>query len=297
MRDIIKYMGFCTGVYVLLMAIGLFITRRKIRNIYYTTALLLFLLPFGALLFYYGTSGSWIHADTIMAILQSNVMESQSYLKDNLTATSLISLLVILALLTTFTFSIRTLPTRSLCSLRNKKSIALCTCFLLTTVFLVVHCKKNVLTDIFKDSAQYMQKYNEFAKNKATRKAHLKKFALTTNPTEKGVYVLVIGESQNRLHMNAYGYERNTTPWLTAQKENKNFLLFDHAFSCHTHTVPVLTYALTAKNQYNNQLLENAVSIIEMAQSAGYKTVWLSNQVRYGAWDTPTSVIASEADQ
>lgn len=142
MRDIIKYMGFCTGVYVLLMAIGLFITRRKIRNIYYTTALLLFLLPFGALLFYYGTSGSWIHADTIMAILQSNVMESQSYLKDNLTATSLISLLVILALLTTFTFSIRTLPTRSLCSLRNKKSIALCTCFLLTTVFLVVHCKK-----------------------------------------------------------------------------------------------------------------------------------------------------------
>ena len=297
MRDIIKYMGFCTGVYVLLMAIGLFITRRKIRNIYYTTALLLFLLPFGALLFYYGTSGSWIHADTIMAILQSNVMESQSYLKDNLTATSLISLLVILALLTTFTFSIRTLPTRSLCSLRNKKSIALCTCFLLTTVFLVVHCKKNVLTDIFKDSAQYMQKYNEFAKNKATRKAHLKKFALTTNPAEKGVYVLIIGESQNRLHMNAYGYERNTTPWLTAQKENKNFLLFDHAFSCHTHTVPVLTYALTAKNQYNNQLLENAVSIIEMAQSAGYKTVWLSNQVRYGAWDTPISVIASEADQ
>ena len=67
------------------------------------------------------------------------------------------------------------------------------------------------------------------------------------------------------------------------EKENKNFLLFDHAFSCHTHTVPVLTYALTAKNQYNNQLLENAVSIIEMAQSAGYKTVWLSNQVRYGA--------------
>lgn len=45
MRDIIKYMGFCTGVYVLLMAIGLFITRRKIRNIYYTTALLLFLFP------------------------------------------------------------------------------------------------------------------------------------------------------------------------------------------------------------------------------------------------------------
>ena len=82
---------------------------------------------------------------------------------------------------------------------------------------------------------------------------------------EKGVYVLIIGESQNRLHMNAYGYERNTTPWLTAQSENTNFLFFSHAFSCHTHTVPVLTYALTAKNQYNEQKLEDAVSIIEMA--------------------------------
>lgn len=54
---------------------------------------------------------------------------------------------------------------------------------------------------------------------------------------------------------------------------------------------------MTAKNQYNEQKLEDAVSIIEMAKAAGYKTVWLSNQVRYGNYDTPISVIASEADQ
>ncbi len=96
--------------------------------------------------------------------------------------------------------------------------------------------------------------------------------------------------------MNSYGYKRNTTPWLTAQKENKNFLLFDHAFSCHTHTVPVLTYALTAKNQYNNQLLENAVSIIEMAQMPDTKLSGLAIRC-VTVLDSPISVIASEADQ
>ena len=32
-------------------------------------------------------------------------------------------------------------------------------------------------------------------------------------------------------------------------------------------------------------------------RAAGYGTVWLSNQVRYGGWGTPVTVIAEEADQ
>lgn len=110
-----------------------------------------------------------------------------------------------------------------------------------------------------------------------------------------GVYVLVIGESQNKGHMSAYGYHRPTTPWLQSIKNQHGFLLFDNAYSCHSHTVPVLTYALTAKNQYNTLPLEQAASIIEIAQAADFHTVWISNQVKYGAWDTPVSVIADQS--
>lgn len=39
------------------------------------------------------------------------------------------------------------------------------------------------------------------------------------------------------------------------------------------------------------------MSIIEAAKAAGYKTVWLSNQVWSSAWDNPVSVIGSGADQ
>ena len=60
-------------------------------------------------------------------------------------------------------------------------------------------------------------------------------------------------------------------------------------------TVPALSYALTAKNQYNSLDLKEAVSLIDVANAAGYQTVWLSNQMRYGLWDTPVTVIAGAA--
>ena len=112
-----------------------------------------------------------------------------------------------------------------------------------------------------------------------------------------GVYFLIIGESQNRLHMSAYGYDKETTPWLDSMKDDPHCILFTQARSCHTHTVQVLAYALTAKNQYNDMPLEEALSLIEVAKAAGFRTIWLSNQARYGAFDTPISVIASEADE
>ena len=34
-----------------------------------------------------------------------------------------------------------------------------------------------------------------------------------------------------------------------------------------------------------------------MAKAAGYRTYWISNQVKYGAYDTPIAAIASSADQ
>lgn len=54
---------------------------------------------------------------------------------------------------------------------------------------------------------------------------------------------------------------------------------------------------MSEKNQYNEKKIDDSLPIIEVAEAAGYKTVWLSNQVCYGAWDNPVSVIGSGADQ
>lgn len=112
-----------------------------------------------------------------------------------------------------------------------------------------------------------------------------------------GLYVLAIGESENSEHMNVYGYPRPTTPYLSSRRNDPHFLFFDDAYSCYVQTVPALSYALTAKNQYNDMSLADAPSLIEVAKAAGFHTVWISNQVRFSAWDTPTTIIASEADE
>ena len=95
--------------------------------------------------------------------------------------------------------------------------------------------------------------------------------------------------------MSAYGYQRETTPWLTQFAKDPGTLLFKNPYSNHTHTVPVLTYALSEKNQYNQVPLAKAYSLIEIANAAGFDTYWISNQERYGAWDTPVAEIASTA--
>lgn len=118
---------------------------------------------------------------------------------------------------------------------------------------------------------------------------------LTIGKNKGGIFALIIGESETKEHMGIYGYKRNTTPYSLAASRKPGTIIFRHAYSNHTHTVPSLTFALTQKNQYNNIPMDKAYSIIELANAAGYETYWLSNQLRYSAWDTPVAVIASSA--
>lgn len=93
--------------------------------------------------------------------------------------------------------------------------------------------------------------------------------------------------------MSAYGYRRNTTPWLTKYADNDNIILLKNGFSNAGVTTSSLEYALTAKNQYNNISYANAVTITEIAQASGFNVVWISNQVD----DNIVGRIGHEADQ
>ena len=242
---------------------------------------------------YYFSSGAWISVDTVMAILQTNVSESCEYISDTMTFSGCIGLLGLggLVLLSAWTAS----------SLEKKKAFKYGSVFLVAFVvvnaFFAYRHRNNLVTDIGVQTKLYTEKYNDFEKQKNVRKTSLKNGLGQITNVSDGVYVLVIGESQNRNNMSAYGYQRKTTPWLESMKNIENFIVFDKAYSCHTHTVPVLTYALTAKNQYNDLKLGESVSLLEVVETAGFETVWISNQVKYSAWDTPVTVIADEANQ
>ncbi len=109
-------------------------------------------------------------------------------------------------------------------------------------------------------------------------------------------YVLVIGESQARGHMSLYGYERKTTPWMDDQVCSENWARFTHSYSNYVQTVPALSLALTAANQYNGKNYIASPSILDVARSAGFRTYWLSNQQGLGTYDNPITAIANTAD-
>lgn len=241
---------------------------------------------------YYQITGELMGADAVLAVAQTNQREAISYFYDFIP----VSLLVYTGIAVIFLIALYLYLTHHI-NLRfstNKKIIAL-----MIVIFIVgmIDAKKNAVKRTIDEAENGIAGYNQFKEKAKERYNTNSELQLDIQSKEAGVFVLVIGESQNKNHMSAYGYKRDTTPWLDSMKKQNNFLFFEEAHSCHTHTVQVLSYAMTSKSQYNSENLEDAVSLIEIAKHAGYKTVWISNQVKYSAWDTPTSIIADAADE
>ncbi len=157
-----------------------------------------------------------------------------------------------------------------------------------------VHFSFNIAYNTF----ETLKNFQAYHKNKDLRfkKMH-ELMANGLQSSQKGLYVLVVGESATRDHMSAYGYNRQTTPWLDQLKNNANTIIFSNAYSNHTHTVPTLSYALSSLNQYQNIEFDEAYSIIEVAKAAGFETYWISNQPKDSVFLTPISVISSTADK
>lgn len=291
--DVNIYFSFCLALVNIVLLISAILPRPVLQK--------LFLVLAGAALFapillcwgYYATELSWLNVDAIMAVLQTNSAEALEYVKDRTGGYSvLLSLLFAACLALWVRFASRITAAK-----HSWKRIAGIVFFLVLNAVLVFRTGDNFVTSIFRETTDYQKNYNEYARQKEIRKQNLSHIMLQNNTGRKGIYFLVIGESQNTLRMSAYGYKLKTTPWLDSMKNNPNLLLFQHAYACQVQTVPALSYALTAKNQYNSVKMEQAVSLIDVAKAAGYQTVWLSNQVRFGGWGTPVTVIAEEADQ
>ena len=122
---------------------------------------------------------------------------------------------------------------------------------------------------------------------------------LTVTPSQPqfskpSTIIMVIGESESRDYMSAFtDYPVETTPWLSAKKADKHFILYPNAYSCEANTVRSLERALTEFNQYNDKQFYTSCSIIDIAHKAGYTTHWYSNQGHLGSADTPVTLVAN----
>lgn len=242
------------------------------------------------------SGGHPITADILLTLFQTNTGEAAEYISSQ--SVSLWAFLAGLILLLLFLFIKFTGKVRNALPVLSKS-------FIVFLVLLAVLFKTNAFKSIkhyyplnaVQETKQALRQYTAYGEGKEERQKRLAALTdLGIQDSAEGVYVLVIGESETRDHMHAYGYSRETTPWLDDMQTDMGMILFSNSFSNHTHTVPVLSFALSEKNQYNDIPLEKAYSILEVAKAAGYETWWISNQLKYGAWDTPIAEIASTAN-
>ena len=278
------------------------ISNRKIRRIvgaaWNLLALAVIFAPLG-LIGYYFLSGHLLTSSIVLTLFQTNLHEAVSYLKNDNPVLWGMSFSVVFSIAGIYIYQLNRTADKAI----NKKMAPGFAVVLLAAIILcgtkgVAKVRYASVTSLIKQTSQSLEQYKEYTNAKRRREENLKELIhLSVDSQKSGTFVLVIGESESRDHMHAYGYQRETTPWLDQAVSQPGNILFTHAYSNHTHTVPTLTYALTEKNQYNAVPLEKAYSIIEVAKAAGYRTYWISNQVKYGAYDTPIAAIASSADQ
>lgn len=105
-------------------------------------------------------------------------------------------------------------------------------------------------------------------------------------------YVVVIGESTSRWHMQLYGYDRETNPQLTQIEEE--LVVLDSVITPHVHTITALDKILTLTNNSAIAPIPNG-SIIQLANMAGFSTYWVSNQKPVGLYESIPTIIGSAA--
>lgn len=109
--------------------------------------------------------------------------------------------------------------------------------------------------------------------------------------------VFILGESTNRNHMGLYGYYLPNTPNLQKMKDDGDLYVFNDVISPHSTTIAVLSKLFTFCHleaekdwyEYNN--------LIDIANAAGYKTFWLSNQESAGIWGNVAQIFAQHSSE
>ncbi|MFA7438295.1 phosphoethanolamine transferase [Castellaniella sp.] len=239
---------------------------------------------------YYFSAGVPINQDGLFAIFQTNLDEAWQFVSGFVSFRYLVAVLIVIA---TIAALICLAATPRIQGVRP-------TLALLTICVLVVFpsAGTNVLKVLSQPVHAAMEYHEELVEFRDLQQRRSRGQA-PLDAAKKGrgeTYVVVIGESLSRRHMGLYGYFRDTTPRLSALAGSGEVIVYENAFSNHTHTIHVLSQALTESNQFNGKGYFKSASLVDLARATGFETYWFSNQNMMGPWDNLVSIIAHGAD-
>ena len=271
-----------------------FYTLRKV--LFVIIAFITLFLPL-LLLCYLIATNSLISSDIIIALAQTNGAEGAEFFVSNVNYKWLLALLFLIAVIYINCKAYENLTCDPKAKVTTSFSIAI---ILIGSIFLAIPRIDYLPFAVVKVTSRQLDNFALYKQQKGVRLQKLSTLtSLKLNPDvdkDGNLFVLVIGESQSASHIQAYGYQKATTPKLVERLKEPNHLLFNNVFSSWPQTVQALSYALTNANQYKQVEVSDAYSLIEIARAVGFDTYWLSNQRKYGMYETPITVISSTAN-
>lgn len=225
---------------------------------------------------------------SLLVISATNYNESVSYLSLKLG----LNLLLLIPLIAVFIKGLKKIPIVQL-DRASKYIVGI------ASIIFIVFISENAINKRFirkgtpnflKVSATFINKINLYKEVAKTQKS--KKVDAKTNQQNQ-TFVLVIGESCNRNHMELYGAKNGTNPKLTARKD---LYVFKDVVSAYSNTISSVLASMSESNTDNNIPTEQSIDIIDIFNSAGFDTYWLSNQSPVGVWENLVTIFANKSN-
>ncbi|MBP3818120.1 MAG: phosphoethanolamine transferase [Butyrivibrio sp.] len=128
--------------------------------------------------------------------------------------------------------------------------------------------------------------------------------AFNTNPeeiiennSETPYVVFILGESVDRNKMSAYGYKKQTTPFLDELIKNKEAFLFNDVIAPANYTSMAMEKIFTFSTKNDKKHWYEYQNLIDIVKMANYRTVWLSNQSPVGKYGNTDRILANRCDE
>lgn len=140
----------------------------------------------------------------------------------------------------------------------------------------------------------FIQTADEFISyRKAVAIANAVPVSIIQNNSSLDYFVLILGESQSRTHMSLYGYPLHTTPRMDIRSREGELFIFNDTISCHSYTAAVMREAFTfMRHDDDRKPFYTYGNLFSILKTAGFHTVWLSNQEIGGRCAKPSRIYA-----
>lgn len=129
----------------------------------------------------------------------------------------------------------------------------------------------------YSDYQEQLATVSAMRQDVASNMAHRTDWKVEYHGAQKNTVVWIIGESFNRSNMSLYGYPRDTTPQLDALRDK--LVVFKDVLSSEPATMTSLMKMMTPASLADPEAWNRKPDVLMLAEEAGYKTYWLSNQV------------------